>query len=336
MTPAIFGCQGPAPTAWETGFFREVRPIGFILFRRNCESSDQLRALCDGLRELVDHAEAPILIDQEGGRVVRLLPPEWRAGPPAAPFGALYERDPGAARDAVRLNALLLADELRALGVNVDCVPVLDVPVAGAHDIVGDRAFSRDPKIVAELGRLMAEAMLEGGVQPVIKHIPGHGRAIVDSHLALPRVETARPTLSASDFLPFKACKDMPWGMTAHILYTDIDPDRPATQSESVVGGVIRGEIGFDGVLMTDDLSMAALTGDYTDRTRAALAAGCDVALHCNGQPRQMEAVAAGAGGLSAATEARLARARAAASRAPAAIDRAATEARVAELLAGA
>lgn len=335
MIPVIFGCEGPALTAWETGFFRETKPIGLILFRRNCESSDQIRALCAKMRDVVDDPDLPILIDQEGGRVARLTPPEWRASPPAAPFGALYEQDREAAREAVRLNALLLADELTALGINVDCVPVLDVPVPGSHDIVGDRAFSADPAIVADLGQVMAEAMLEGGVQPVIKHIPGHGRAGADSHLALPQVDAAHSTLSASDFLPFRACRNMPWGMTAHILYTDIDPDRPATLSETVVGGVIRGEIGFDGVLMTDDLSMAALTGNYGDRTRASLAAGCDVALHCNGHPEQMAAIAEGAGDVSEATGKRLARARGAAARHPAPLDRDWAEARIGALLAG-
>jgi beta-N-acetylhexosaminidase len=215
-------------------------------------------------------------------------------------------------------------------------VPGRDVPVTGADDSVGDRAFSADPAVVADLGRVMAQAMLDGGVQPVVKHLPGHGRADADSHLALPRVDASRAMLSGSDFLPFEACRDMPWGMTAHILYSDIDADRPATLSETVIGEIIRGEIGFDGVLMTDDLSMAALGGDYADRTRAALAAGCDVALHCNGRRQQMEAVASGAGAPSAEASARLARARAAAARAPEPIDHAAAEARLADLLAGA
>ncbi len=334
MIPVIFGCQGPEPTAWEASFFRDVRPVGFILFRRNCETPDQVRALCDALRGLVDDPEAPILIDQEGGRVARLQPPVWRKSPPAAPFGRLHEKDPEAAREAVRLNAALLADELAALDINVDCIPMLDVLAPGADDIVGYRAGSGDPAVVAELGRIQAEALLAGGVQPVIKHLPGHGRAGADSHLSLPRVDTERTVLAACDFKPFHACRNMPWGMTAHILYTDIDPELPATLSEKVVEEVIRGEIGFDGVLMTDDLSMAALTGDYAERTRAALAAGCDIALHCNGDEGQMSAVAAAAGDVAPATAVRLARARISAATDPEPLDRPAVAARVDTLLA--
>lgn len=333
MIPVIFGCEGPELTDWEAGFFRDARPLGFILFRRNCETPEQVRALCHSLRECLGDADAPILIDQEGGRVARLRPPHWRESPPGAPFGKLFDTAPDAAREAVRLNALLLADELRGLGINVDCVPVLDVPAKGSHEIVGDRAFSTDPAVVSDLGRVMAEAMAEGGVQPVIKHIPGHGRAQADSHFSLPVVDAERAILADTDFLPFKACRDMPWGMTAHILYTDIDPDRPATLSETVVDDVIRGEIGFDGMLMSDDLSMAALTGSYAERTSASLAAGCDVALHCNGYKAQMLDVAAGASSLSEDAERRFARARVSAADDPAPIDREAIEARVAELL---
>lgn len=309
--PAIFGCAGPRLSSSEKAFFRDADPIGFILFARNCEAPDQVRALVHDLRDAVGRERAPVLIDQEGGRVARLKPPHWRAAPPAARFGELARHDRDKARVAVRLNARLIAKELHDLGITVDCAPLLDVPVPGSHDIIGDRAFGTEPSMIAELGRELAEGLMDGGVQPVIKHIPGHGRATADSHEALPVVAASRGDLERTDFAPFRALADLPWGMTAHVLYTDLDPDRPATTSSYVIEQIIRRDIGFDNVLLTDDLSMKALSGGYAERTAAALAAGCDVALHCNGKMKEMRGVAEGAGTTSDAAQVRLERAEA-------------------------
>ncbi len=324
----IFGCEGLSPTAWERDFFARQDPFGFILFARNCESPAQVRALVSDLRACVGRDDAPVLIDQEGGRVARLKPPHWRAAPPPARFGVLAARDQEAAIEAARLNARMIAAELSALDITVDCVPALDIAVPGAHDVIGDRAFARDPKVIAMLGRAVCEGMLAGGVMPVIKHIPGHGRASVDSHHDLPMVETGRAELEASDFLPFKALADMPWAMTAHVVYRAVDPAHPATTSASVIADVIRGDMGFEGVLVSDDLSMKALGGAIGERARAALGAGCDLALHCNGRADEMTEVAEACGALSAD---RLARIAAAAARpvAPASIDMAAAAARL-------
>jgi beta-N-acetylhexosaminidase len=290
---AIYGCAGPELSAAERDFFRETRPWGFILFGRNIQEPNQVRTLVAGLRETVADAAAPILIDQEGGRVARLKPPHWPDRPPAARFGALHADNPEGAREAVYLNARLIAHDLTELGINVDCLPVLDVPVAGAHDVIGDRAFSPDPVTVIDLGRAQIEGLMEGGVLPVMKHIPGHGRAGADSHLALPRVAASREELSASDFVTFRSLDLCPLAMTAHVVYDSIDPQRPATTSPKVVRDVIRGEIGFDGLLMSDDLSMQALDGPLGARAKAALFAGCDVVLHCNGNMDEMKQVAA-------------------------------------------
>jgi beta-N-acetylhexosaminidase len=295
---AIYGCLGPRLGAEEIAFFRDVQPWGFILFARNIEGPDQVRALIAALRETVGRKDAPVLIDQEGGRVQRFGPPHWRRYPPARVLARL----PGgltARRDAVRLGARLMADDLFALGVNVDCAPVLDVPQPGAHDIIGDRAYGETPEAVAVLGRAAAEGLLAGGVLPVIKHIPGHGRATSDSHLDLPVVEASLEALRETDFPPFQALSDMPLAMTAHVLYRALDPLRPATTSRRVIGEVLRGELGFCGLIMSDDLSMQALEGDMTRRARQSLSAGCDVVLHCNGDMVEMKAVAAGVRGLS-------------------------------------
>jgi beta-N-acetylhexosaminidase len=289
----IAGCSGPTLTARESAFFREAAPWGFILFRRNVEDPAQVRALCDALRETVGRADAPILIDQEGGRVQRLGPPHWPKYPPGSAYGRIP--DPVARRELTRLGARLIAHDLRAVGIDVDCVPVLDVPVAGAHDVIGDRAYGRDPQSVAILGRAAAEGLLAGSVLPVIKHIPGHGRAFADSHLQLPVVETPRAELEAHDFAPFRALADMPLAMTAHVVYTALDPERPATTSPVVIGEVIRAGIGYDGLVMSDDLSMKALQGSFRERAEASFAAGCDMALHCNGDMDEMAAVAEGA-----------------------------------------
>ena len=289
---AIYGCGGLALSAEERDFFRDVRPWGFILFARNIQTPDQVRSLVRALRETVGDASAPILIDQEGGRVARLRPPHWHTRPPAARFGDLHTQNPEAAREATYLNARLIAHDLAGLGINVDCLPVLDVPVAGAHDVIGDRAFAHDPATVIDLGRAQIEGLIEGGVLPVMKHIPGHGRAGADSHLALPRVDAEAEELSASDFVTFRSLDLCPMAMTAHVVYDSIDPQRPATTSPKVIRDVIRGEIGFDGLLLSDDLSMQALDGPLDVRARAALFAGCDVVLHCNGKMDEMKLVA--------------------------------------------
>ena len=292
---AIFGCAGPRLSDEEAAFFRDVRPWGFILFKRNVETPDQVRALTAALRETIGEADAPVLIDQEGGRVQRLGPPNWTRYPPGRAYGELAANDPLLRREIARLGARLMAHDLAAVGVNVDCVPVLDVPEPGAHDIIGDRAYGVTCDEVALLGRAAAEGLIAGGVLPVIKHIPGHGRSQADSHLNLPVVEASHAALAARDFAPFRVNSDMPMAMTAHVVFTALDPHHPATTSRRVIRQVIRGEIGFDGLLLTDDLSMKALSGGFSDRARDALAAGCDVVLHCNGQMAEMAAVARGA-----------------------------------------
>ncbi len=289
---AIYGCAGETLSAAERDFFRGARPWGFILFARNISSPAQVIALVQELRATVDDANTPILIDQEGGRVARLKPPHWRQRPPAARFGALHDADPEAAKEATYLNARLIAHDLASLGINVDCLPVLDVPVPGAHDIIGDRAFAHDPHTIIELGRAQIDGLLDGGVLPVMKHIPGHGRAGADSHLALPRVTATEAELSGSDFVTFRSLENCPIAMTAHVVYESIDPQRPATTSPKVIRDVIRGEIGFEGLLMSDDLSMKALEGPLSVRTKAALFAGCDLVLHCNGDMDEMREVA--------------------------------------------
>ncbi len=297
----ILGCSGLTLTADERHFFGDTDPLGFILFARNCSDPSQVTDLVNILRESVHRPDAPVLIDQEGGRVARLGPPHWRKPPPAAAFARLYERDPDAGLEATRLNARLMAHELLALGIDVDCTPVLDVPVAGAHDIIGDRAYGRVPEPIIALGRAVCDGLMAGGVAPVIKHIPGHGRARSDSHVELPVVEATYEELSNSDFVPFRALADMPWAMTAHVVYTAIDPAAPATTSATAIDTIIRRDIGFGGALMSDDLGMQALAGDFAGRARTSLAAGCDVVLHCSGKMDEMRGVAKG---LSPMTEA--------------------------------
>lgn len=308
VAAVVFGCAGPVLTDWERGFFAETDPLGFILFARNCLSPGQVRSLVASLRAAVGRADAPVLIDQEGGRVVRLKPPVWRAAPPAARFGALAQTDPERACEAARLNARLLALELRALDIDVDCLPLLDLRRPEGHSAIGDRAFSEDPELVAALGRAVCDGLLAAGVLPVIKHLPGQGRAALDSHTAPPRVSTPRAELEASDFRPFRRLADAPWGMTAHVVYEAVDPERPATTSPAVIAEVIRGHIGFEGLLLSDDLSMRALSGGLEARVHAALGAGCDVALHCNGEPEEMTQVARALRPLSAAAATRLMR----------------------------
>lgn len=288
------GCSGATLTAEERLFFADIDPLGFILFARNCSSPDQVTDLVHSLRESVHRPEAPVLIDQEGGRVARLAPPHWRRPPPAAAFARLYAHDPDAGLEAARLNARLMAHELLTLGIDVDCTPVLDVPVTGAHDIIGDRAYGTVPEPIIALGRAVCDGLMAGGVAPVIKHIPGHGRARSDSHVELPVVETSFEELGNTDFVPFRALADMPWAMTAHVVYTAVDPAAPATTSAVAIDTVIRRDIGFAGALMSDDLGMQALAGDFSARAQAALSAGCDVVLHCSGKLDEMQGVAAG------------------------------------------
>ncbi|MNH77276.1 Beta-hexosaminidase [compost metagenome] len=293
---AIYGCSGHRLTAEERAFFAETKPWGFILFRRNVDTPDQVKALVDELRDSVGRADAPVLIDQEGGRVQRLGPPHWPKYPPGSAYLKAVN-DPMAARELVRLGARLIAHDLRELGITVDCVPVLDVPVPGAHDIIGDRAYAQDPATVTQLGRAAAEGLLAGGVLPIIKHIPGHGRAFSDSHHDLPVVETDLATLDAWDFAPFKALSDMPMAMTAHVVFTAVDARRPATTSKKGIR-LMREHLGFSGLIMSDDLSMKALSGTLTERAEQSLKAGCDVILHCNGDLDEMHQVAEGTGKL--------------------------------------
>jgi beta-N-acetylhexosaminidase len=328
---AIFGCASLTLSDQERRLFEACDPLGFILFARNLEAPEQVRALVAAMRESVGR-EAPVLIDQEGGRVARLGPPHWREAPAAARFGELAKLDRFVAAEAAALNSRLLADELAALGIDVDCLPVLDVPAAGADAIIGDRAYGDTPEVVAMLGRAACGGLLAGGVLPVIKHIPGHGRAGADSHLALPVVATPLAELEKTDFAPFRALADMPLAMTAHVVYADIDRARPATLSPTVIGQVIRGAIGFDGLLMSDDIGMGALSGPVAERGEAALAAGCDVVLHCNGEFDEMQAIAKGLPRLDAAGDERLAKALAA-KRSPQAFDVAAADSHVAQLL---
>ncbi len=300
----VCGCAGMDLTSEEHAFLERTDPWGLILFRRNVDSPDQLRRLTARFREVVGRADAPVLVDQEGGRVRRLRPPHWPDHPAAAAYGRL-----GAEQgiEAARLGARLIAHDLFQSGITVDCAPVLDVPGAGSHEVVGDRAFGPEPGAVARLGRAFAEGLLAGGVLPVMKHMPGHGRASVDSHLDLPVVDADRASLEARDFAPFRALADLPAGMTAHVRFTALDPERPATTSRVVIDQIIRGAIGFDGLLFSDDLSMEALKGSLGERAAAARGAGCDVLLHCNGNLDEAEAVAAEARPLDGVSERRAA-----------------------------
>lgn len=297
MTAAacILGCAGPVLTEAEARFFAEVRPWGFVLFARNIETPDQLRRLTEDLRASVRWAEAPILVDQEGGRVQRLGPPHWPRYPAARTYSDLAPED---RLDMLRLTARLMAHDLRSVGITANCLPVLDVPTPDADDVIGDRAYAETPEDVAAMGRAAAEGLLEGAVLPVIKHIPGHGRATSDSHHTLPVVDASRFELEMRDFAPFQALRDMPMAMTAHVVYAAVDDANPATTSRAVLSSIVRGLIGFEGLVISDDLSMQALSGDLAARAAAARAAGCDVVLHCNGDLEEMRAVALAAGPL--------------------------------------
>lgn len=296
MTKAfISGCAGLELTPEERTFFREQDPWGLILFRRNIDTPAQVKALCDDFRRCVGRSDAPILVDQEGGRVQRLGPPHWPAYPPGGVFGDLYRQDKETGKRAARLGARLIAHDLLSLGITVNCLPLLDLRLPDMSEIIGDRSYSADPEEVADLGRAVCDGLLDGGVLPVIKHLPGHGRAKVDSHLELPRISASAQEMSGTDFKPFVALSDIGLAMTAHILYEDLDPAAPATQSAQVIQDVIRGELGFNGCLMSDDISMKALDGEMSDRALSSYAAGCDLVLHCNGDMAEMAAVAAAA-----------------------------------------
>jgi beta-N-acetylhexosaminidase len=294
----ICGLLGASLTTAEQDFLRDAQPWGVILFKRNVKSRAQLQALTEEIRSALGRSDAPVVVDQEGGRVQRLASPHWRDYPAAARF-ALVTDDPARQERLAWLGARLIAHDLREVGITIDCLPVLDAPQPGAHDVIGDRAYSRDPASVAQLGRAAALGLLAGGVLPVMKHIPGHGRARADSHKELPVVEASREELERVDFPPFRANADLPCAMTAHVVYTAIDPHAPGTLSKTVVSDIIRGRIGFDGLLMTDDLSMHALTGTFRSRAEAAIEAGCDIVLHCNGDAAESRAVAEGAPELS-------------------------------------
>ena len=296
----ISGCSGPVLSTAERDFFARTKPWGLILFKRNCETPEQLKRLTGDFRDAVGRKNAPVFIDQEGGRVQRLGPPSnaWRRYPAARAYGDAFNASALAGLRAARNVGRLMAEDLIAAGITANCVPVLDVPQPGAHEIVGNRAYSDRIEAIMALARAHAAGFADGGVLPVIKHIPGHGRARADSHLELPVVDATRAELEAVDFPPFAAMADAPMAMTAHVVYTAIDKTAPATLSRKVISSVIRKQIGFRGLLMTDDLSMKALTGSYAEKTRGALDAGCDIVLHCNGDMAQMEEVAAAAGAL--------------------------------------
>jgi len=288
----ITGISGPTLTTEEREFIRSSRPWGFILFKRNAESPRQVISLLRELRDAVGNPDAPVLIDQEGGRVQRLRPPNWPLYPSGADFGVLYDRDRELGLKAARLSARLIAADLSDLGITVDCLPLADVPIAGADDVIGDRAYGNEPGKVAAIARAVTEGLEQGGILPVLKHIPGHGRALADSHESLPRVENPRAELERTDFAAFRPLADLPMAMTAHVVFSALDPAQPATTSATIIREVIRGVIGFQGLLMSDDVSMNALSGTLAERTRAIVGAGCDMVLYCNGKLDEMREVA--------------------------------------------
>ena len=332
MRAFITGVAGSALSDEERDFLREAQPWGLIVFTRNIATADQLRRLIGDCRAALGR-DAPALIDQEGGRVQRLGPPHWPQYPPGAAYGALYDRNRDRGLAAARLGGRLIASDLAALGIDVDCLPLGDIPVPGADPIIGDRAYGTTPDKVAAIAAAIAAGLAEGGVLPVLKHIPGHGRAPADSHKRLPVVATSRTTLEATDFAAFRALSALAMGMTAHVVFSALDPVAPATTSARIVGDVIRGSIGFQGLLMSDDVSMGALSGTIAGRASAAIAAGCDMILHCNGELAEMREVAAAAPVLAGAAAHR-AEAALTAKRPPAPIDIAASRAAFARLMA--
>jgi beta-N-acetylhexosaminidase len=320
----IAGCAGHRLSADEKAFFAAERPWGFILFGRNIHSAEQLRDLVAELKEAGGRASTPIFVDQEGGRVQRLRPPLAPTYPAPSRLGVIFARDREAGERAAWLQGRLLAYDLLGYGINADCLPCLDVPVAGAHSVIGDRAFAMHPGDIATLGRAAADGLIAGAVMPVMKHLPGHGRGNADSHLAMPVVTAIRAELGRTDFAPFAALRTLPAAMTAHVLFTDIDPVRPATLSPIVIEQVIRDEIGFDGLLMTDDMSMKALQGDIGELSAKAISAGCDVVLHCNGDMTEMRQVSSAVQPLRGRAEQRAAAAEAMVTHRPGLVDEAA------------
>ena len=307
MGAFISGCLGPELNAGEFDFFRRTNPFGLILFKRNCDNPGQVLALTTAFRAAVGRKDAPVFIDQEGGRVQRMGPPvpEWRKYPSASNFGRLYEACPLHAMRAARLVGRLMAQDLIAVGIFADCVPVLDLPQPGSSAVIQDRAYAARPEVALALGRAHAAGLSEGGVMPVMKHIPGHGRAEVDSHHDLPVIKASRAELEVHDFYTFAGYGDCPMAMTAHVVLSAIDPDHPATQSRIVIRDVIRKQLAYNGLLITDDMSMKALKGSFTEKTRRSLDAGVDVVLHCHGVMAEMEEVAAAAGALTGKSLAR-------------------------------
>ena len=332
MKAFITGVFGTELAAEEREFIASERPWGFILFKRNVRTPAQVASLVGQLREAAAAADAPVLIDQEGGRVQRLGPPHWPVYPPGAAFGRLYDIDPALGLAAARLSARLIADDLLPLGVTVDCLPLGDVPIAGADAVIGDRAYGTRPDRVAAIARAVTDGLDRGGVLPILKHIPGHGRATADTHFRLPVVDTPKIELEATDFAAFRPLADLPMAMTAHVVFSAFDPAHPATTSATMIEQVIRGLIGFQGLLMSDDVSMNALAGSVAERTRAIFAAGCDMVLHCNGKLDEMRPVARETPELSGKAFARAKRALAA-RKAPLAFDRAAARAELDALI---
>src|SRR5450631_383062 len=328
----ITGVSGPELTAGEREFIAAERPWGFILFKRNIETPAQVILLVRELRAAIGNPDAPVLIDQEGGRVQRLGPPHWPVYPPGAAFGVLYDIDRAAGLTAARLSARLMAADLVELSVTVDCLPLADVPVAGADAVIGNRAYGTEPDKVAAIARAVTEGLEQGGVLPVLKHIPGHGRATTDTHFRLPEVDTAKAELERTDFAAFQPLAGLPMAMTAHVVFSALDPAHPATTSATIIHQVIRGVIGFQGLLMSDDVSMNALAGSIAERTRAIVNAGCDMVLHCNGKLEEMRAVGREAPELSGEALARAGRVLAS-RRAPQAFDRLAARAELDALI---
>jgi beta-N-acetylhexosaminidase len=288
----ITGVSGTELDAAERKFIADARPWGFILFKRNVATPEQVASLVGQLRDAMGQPDAPVLIDQEGGRVQRLGPPNWPVYPAGAVFSALYDIESGLGLSAARLSARLIAADLTDLGITVDCLPLADVPVAGADAVIGNRAYGTEPGKVAAIARAVTDGLEQGGILPVLKHIPGHGRATADTHFKLPVVDTSRKELEKTDFAAFQPLADLPMAMTAHVVFSALDPAQPATTSATMVDQVIRGVIGFQGLLMSDDVSMNALAGSLAERTGGIFAAGCDIVLHCNGKLDEMRDVA--------------------------------------------
>jgi beta-N-acetylhexosaminidase len=328
----ITGLAGTTLMAAERDFIRAERPWGFILFRRNIDTPAQVAALTAEVRNVLGEPDAPFLVDQEGGKVQRFRPPNWPLYPAGAAFGRLYDAEPALGLRAARLSARLIADDLAKVGVTVDCLPLADVPVPGADDVIGDRAYGEEPKKVAAIARAVTQGLEEGGILPILKHIPGHGRATADSHLRLPVVDAPKSELESIDFAAFKPLADLPMAMTAHVVFSAYDPAQPATTSATMIERVIRGLIGFQGLLMSDDVGMNALAGSIAERTKALLAAGCDMVLHCSGELPEMQQIARETPELSG-TALQRAKAALASRRGPKTLDRVAARAELDELI---